>query len=656
MKLGLPGALLACVCMSNAVANDGVAQLRATTAQKEASIWAARVLSRYRYKSEGQPDGIGARPFDRFVEALDPEHMVFTQADLASMASKRDLLDKLTDERQMDIPIEIATLYVARSIALHEHALELLAQPLDFKKHEHFQRVRSKAAREPDEAALRDLWRRRVIDDYLNLRLSGTPEAKIVPTLQSRYDRNLQRVQTMQSDDVANMFLNAYVEYLDPHGAYSGPEKATAEHKPDDMIGTGMVLEKKEDLITIREVVAGSPADHSGDIGPGDRIVGVAQGRGQAMMDVIGWQVDDVIALMRGMPGSTIELNILPQGAPRRVTPRRVPLMLAQIDLDGQRVKGHVELIQHGASVNRIGVIAVPTFYEDFSARRTGAKNYVSVTRDVAAALEQMKLQRADAILLDMRNNGGGSLVEAIALTGLFLPGVPVAQQISAERKVTVETAPQGTSAWDGPLAILIGRRSAAATEITAAALQDYGRGLVIGDVSYGRGSVQTMVNLDRFSRDPAKQFGQLKMTVAMLCRADGKPIQQAGVRPDILVPGRNVVTGKANPALFPSATCKAEDIKKSSNLTDLLPAVERSHAKRMLANQSYQAQLTWRAKEETLLSSDEVTLNEVERRQIVDEKPPGDITKLQLTEALRVLSDTVDQMRKGSGAAAKMP
>jgi carboxyl-terminal processing protease len=565
-------------------------------------------------------------------------------------------LDKLTDEKQMELPDAIFATYQTRAAALYAYALAVLHEPLDFNWHERFQRARSKAGWEPDEGALRNLWRRRVMDDYLNLRQAGSSEAQIVPTLQRRYDRIRQDVQAMRSGDAANLFLNAYVKYLDPDGAYLGPVKAAPDRSPGGNVGIGMVLQKKENLVTVLEVVAGGPSDRSGAIFPGDQVVGVAQGQGQPMTEVIGWRLDDVVELLRGAPGSQVVVDVLPQGAARGSTPRRVPLTRAKVALEDQRAKGHVELIEHGAIAYRIGVITVPTFYQDFAARKAGAKDYQSMTRDVAAVLAQMKAEKADAILLDMRGNGGGSLIEAVDLAGLFLPGVPVVQQVSNERKVRVETAPQGVPAWDGPLAVLIDRGAAAATEITAAAIQDYGRGLVMGDISYGRGSVQTIVGLDRFSTDPMKRFGDLKLTIAVLCRANGKPIQRAGVTPDIVVPGRIDVTGKANADHFAGAACQPQDIPQRAGLDALLPTLASLHADRMQANRPYQAQLARRARDEALLSSDEVTLNEAERRRTPDARPDGDIAQLQLAEALRVLSDEVDLIRKRSGSAAGKP
>lgn len=647
MKSLFPGSVLACTIFGNAVAANVVAPMPPAAAQKEASIWMARVLDRYRYKPNGLPDGIGKRPFERFVDALDPQRMLFTQEDFTKMAGQRAQLDKLADAKQMEIPNVIFAAYLSRSFALNAYAQEALGQPFDFNGNERFEQVRANAGWELDEMALRALWRRKLMNDYLSLRLSGMPEAQIVPTLQRRYERNLQRAQAMKSEDVASTFLDSYVRSFDPHGAYFQPLKPIDRALAGTMFGSGLVLQRKDDLITVMEVTAGSPADRSGEIGPGDRIMGVAQGTGQPMTEVVGWRVDDVIALLRGPAGTKVALDVLPLGAARDSAPQRVVLTRARIELEEQRAKGRLELVRHGAVTYRIGVINVPTFYQDFAARKAGAKDYASVTRDVAAALAQMKAQNADGVLLDMRNNRGGSLTEAVDLTGLFLPGAEVVQQVSYDRKVTIEKAPEGTPAWDGPLAILIGRRSAAATEILAAALQDYGRGLVIGDTSYGQGSVQTIINLNRFAVAAPEDMGELKMTIAVLCRAGGKAIQPAGVTPDITVPGQIDQSGNANSDLFPGAACKNQDIPRSTNLAAVMPKLSKLHDSRMQANHSYRSRLAQQTQEKSLMSSDEVSLNEAERRRALTVKPNSDIAPMQMAEALQVLSDAVDQMRK---------
>ena len=650
MKIIVRGAMLACAILGHHAAAQPAAPASAVAAPKAASLWVARVLERYRYQPEGQAAGTGARPFDRFIEALDGDRMVFTEADLSAMAAQRDRLDRLTDERQMDIPAQIFAAYLQRSVTLYAYAQELLRQPPDFTGHQRYQRVRASAAREADESALRGLWRRRVMHDYLDLRLAGSTDAQIVATLQQRYARNLARVQAMPGSEVAGLFLNAYAGYLDPHGNYLGPESAAPGRVLADLAGTGMLLQKQEDLVTVLEVVRGGPAERSGGLGAGDRIVGIAENSGQAMTQVIGWTVDDVVARLRGPAGSAVTLDILPYGSAPGSAARRVTVVRATIRLDDQRASGRIEELRRGAVAYRIGIIAVPVFYQDFAARKAGRKDYLSVTRDVALALEQMKRQNADAILLDMRSNGGGSLIEAVDLAGLFLPGAAIAQQVMNERKVSVEMAPQGVPAWDGPLAILLDRRSAAGTEIVAAALQDYGRGLVLGDLSYGRGSVQTIINLNRFAPDAATSFGELKLTIAALCRAGGRQIQGSGVTPDILVPGRIDLTGKANADPFASAACKVQDIPRQAGLDALLPALASLHDGRMRADRSYQAHLSRRARDEALLSGDEVSLNEAERRTMPDARPAGDLATLQLNEALQILGDAVQQLRAPAG------
>lgn len=647
MKPGLSAALLGCAVFSSTAAAQLTPQAPQIAAPKDASIWVARALVRLGYKTEGQADGVGARPFDRFIEALDPEHMVFSEADIAGMASQRKQLDKLTSEKQMNILDNVFSSYLARSISLHDYALEVLRQPPAFNGHERFQRVRSSAPREADEMALRDLWRRHVLDDYLNLRLAGAQETQIVPTLQRRYDRNLQRVQAMSSDDIAELFLNAYVEYYDPHGAYLGQAKARQEHLLGDMVGIGMTLQKKDDLVTVLEVVAGTAAERSGDIAPGDRIVGVAQDIGQPMKDVIGWRVDEVVALLRSTPGSQLVLDILPQGAPRDSTPRRIVVTRTKVQLNDQRATGRIVPMQRGAHTYRIGVITVSTFYLDFMARRAGSKDYLSVSRDVATALDKMKAENADAILLDIRNNGGGALIEAVELAGLFLPGVPIVQQVSSDGKVSVERPAQMPATWDGPLAVLIDRGSAAASEITAAAIQDYGRGLVLGDLSYGRGSVQTVLGLDRFSTDPSRAYGDLKLTVAVMCRAGGAPIQRFGVTPDIAVPGRIELSGKTNADYYGGPKCKALQVTKNGDLSAVLPKLTDQHNRRMQADRGYQELLMLRRRQELLRVSDEVPLNETERRQMLQPRPTGDIAQSQLREAISVLADVVAEARQ---------
>lgn len=646
MKFAFAAVLFIGAVLDSAVAADVALVTPPTASQTEASLLIAQVAKRFRYQPEGQANGLGARPFERFVKALDVDRMIFTEAQLAAMASERDQLDTPGDAKQLETAQAVFATYLARSTVLYAQAQDMLLREMNFTGHERFQRVRSTAAWERDDSALRDLWRRRVMDDVLKLRLAGASQAQIVTTLQQRYARQLQRARVMSIDNVANMYLNACVQHLAPYSTYLGPLTAPPERSRPGLVGIGMVVQQKDDVVTVVDLEAGGPAARSGAIAAGDRIVGVAQGPAQPMTEMSGRRVDEVVALLRGVPGSPIELDILPPGAAPDSTPRRVSLTRARLNMDDLRASGRIELVERGATGYRIGIVVVPNFYQDFAARKAGAKDYVSVTRDVAAALEKLRAQKADAILLDMRNNGGGPMEEAFDLTGLFLPGMPVAQRIETQRGLTAHQTPAGTAAWDGPLAVLIDSRSAAATEITAAAIQDYGRGLILGDTSAGRGSVQTYIRLDEVSRNPAMQLGELRLTVGALCRAGGEPIQDQGVRPDIAVPGRIGAPAGADAELSARPACRMQHVPKRADPGMLLPALGTLHAERMKADLKYQKRLGQRTQELAQLASDDVSLNEAERRRTVQAQPFEDIAILQLKEAVQVVVDSVELSR----------
>ncbi|UOD29062.1 PDZ domain-containing protein [Massilia violaceinigra] len=643
MKFGFGAVLLIGTVAGSAVASDVAPLSPPTASQQEASLLITQITERYRYKPEGQASGIGARPFERFVKVLDPDRLIFTRAALAAMAAERAELDKPGDGKQLATAHAVFATYLARSAMLYAHAQDLLLRDMNFAGHERFQRARSNAAWEPDDNALRDLWRRRVMDDILKLRLAGSSQAHIVTTLRQRYERQLQNVRTMRSEEVVNTYLHAALLHLDPHGAYLAPPTTLAERARPGLVGVGMAVQQKGDFVTVFELPVGGPAERSGAIALGDRIVGITQDAGQPMTDVVGWRVDEVVGLLRGVAGSPVELDLLAQGAAPGSTPRRVVLTRARLKVADLRASGRLELVERGASSYRIGIVVVPTIYEDFAARKAGIKDYASVTRDVAATLETLKAQQADAILLDMRNNGGGTLDEAITLTGLFLPGVAVAQRIETQRGLTVAEAQAAAPAWDGPLAILIGQGSAAGTEVVAAAIQDYGRGLIIGDTSAGRGSIQSLVRLHEFRKNPASQLGDLRLTVGALCRAGGEPIQGHGVRPDVVVPGSLGASSADDATLLARPACRAQTIPKKAGLGELLPSLRTLHAQRMKTDLRYQKRLAQRAQELAQLASDEVSLNEAERRRTMEGEPQEDIAKFQLKHAVQVLTDSVE-------------
>ena len=303
------------------------------------------------------------------------------------------------------------------------------------------------------------------------------------------------------------------------------------------LVGIGAVLAEKDDHTTIRELVAGGPAILSGQLKVGDRILGVAQGEGGVMTDIVGWRLDDAVALIRGTADSVVQLDILPADAGPDGKHKLVSLVRKKISLEEQAAKKSILSVVDGETTRRIGVIALPAFYQDFDARQRGVPDFKSATRDVARLLDDLKKEKVDSVLIDLRNNGGGSLMEAIELTGLFIDQGPVVQQRDARGSVIVERDSKAGVAWDGPLGVLINRGSASASEIFAAAIQDYGRGLLIGEPTFGKGTVQTLISLDQVAKSSEQKLGELKFTTAQFFRINGGTTQLRGVKPDIVFP-----------------------------------------------------------------------------------------------------------------------
>jgi carboxyl-terminal processing protease len=419
------------------------------------------------------------------------------------------------------------------------YARELLTKgKFDFTADESLQIDREKAPWAKNEDEARDLWRKRVKNDWLRLKLAGKDDKGIRDTLDKRYEGYQSRLKKLNNEDVFQMFMNAYATAIEPHTNYLGPRSA---ENFDIMMrlsldGIGAVLQSRDDYTVIREVVPGGPADKSGKLKVGDRIVGVAQGNG-AFTDVLGWRIDDVVQLVRGERNSTVRLDVLPADAGQDGKHVTMSLVRQKISMEEQSAKNQIIEVKDGGVKRRIGVISLPTFYQDFEARRKGDKDFKSATRDVQRILGELKKEKVDNVLIDLRNNGGGSLIEAVELTGLFIDKGPVVQQRNAEGRVDVESDTHAGLAWDGPMGVLINRGSASASEIFAAAIQDYGRGIVIGEPSFGKGTVQTLINLDRFSQNDKVKYGELKMTIAQFFRINGGTTQLRGVTPDIKLP-----------------------------------------------------------------------------------------------------------------------
>jgi carboxyl-terminal processing protease len=384
------------------------------------------------------------------------------------------------------------------------------------------------------------------------------------------------------------------------------------------LVGIGAVLQDKDEYTTIRELVAGGPAAMSGKLKVGDRIVGVGQGTNATPVDVMGWRLDDTVALIRGTEDTVVVLDVLPVEAGPDGKHKSVTMIRKKISLDNQAAKKSIIEVKDGATTRRVGVISLPGFYQDFAARQNGDKNFKSATRDVSRLLDELKRDKVESVLMDLRNNGGGSLDEAVELTGLFIDKGPVVQQRDSKGKVSVEKDTNSGQAWQGPLGVLINRGSASASEIFAAAIQDYGRGVVIGAKSFGKGTVQTVLSLDQLAKNDKPKFGDLKMTIAQFFRINGGTTQLRGVTPDISLPAmmdeEDFGESSYDNAL-PWTQIKAADYQPAGDLTAIMPALKVRHDLRISHDKDFQYLQEDISEFNAQRKKNQISLNEAERR-----------------------------------------
>ncbi|HEY0180632.1 MAG TPA: carboxy terminal-processing peptidase [Dokdonella sp.] len=604
----------------------GTPLLKATPSQAEAAIWATRFLTRFHYKPTPLDDAMSAQIFDRYLDALDGDRLFFLQSDVDRFAGYRDKLDDAIYDKDLGVPFAIFNLYEQRVGERVTYARALLAKGFDFSVDETYQYEREKAPWAKSEAEVDDLWRKRVKNDWLRLKLAGKADKDIRDTLDKRYGNYLDRVRQLNGEDVFQTFMNAYASSIEPHTNYLGPR---ASENFDismklSLVGIGAVLQRDDDYTAIREIVPGGPAALSGKLKVGDRIVGVGQGDHGPITDVIGWRLDDVVDKIRGAKDTVVRLEILPADAGPDGKHLTLALTRKKVSIEEQAAKKSVIDVKDGDRTRHVGVISLPTFYQDFDARRRGDKDYKSATRDVERLLGELKRDKVDGVIVDLRNNGGGSLAEATDLTGLFIDKGPVVQVRNAGGQVEAEEDTTPGMAWDGPLAVLVNRASASASEIFAAAIQDYGRGVIIGEPTFGKGTVQNLVDLDDVAHNEKPTFGEVKMTIAQFFRINGGSTQLRGVTPDIDFPltvdAKDFGESSYDNAL-PWTSIAPADYQPVADLKPILPMLAERHGARTAKNaewQNFEAELADLRK---LREQKTISLNEQVRRKERDEQ-----------------------------------
>lgn len=598
-----------------------VPTLEPSPQQAQAAELTSEFLQRFHYKPVALDDALSIKIMDRFIQSLDPDRIIFLQSDIDSFKTGSKQIDDAIKKQDLSIPFAIFNIYGERIANRIAYSKELLNENFDFSVDENYPIDRDKGPWPKSEAERDDLWRKRVKNDWLRLKLAGKDDAAIRETLTKRYDNLLSRANRSKAEDVFQLFMAAYTTSVDPHTDYFGVN-ASAEFDISmklSLVGIGAVLQERDDYTTIRELTAGGPAQLSDKLAVGDRIVGVGQNEDGPIKDVVGMRLDEVVQLIRGDKGTTVRLEILPANAGPDGKHNIISIVRDKISLDKQAAQKAIISTENDGVARKIGVITLPAFYEDIEARRKGDKDYRSASRDVAKLLKELKQEKVDGILVDLRNNGGGSLSESIDLTGLFVGKGPVVQQRNAKGEIKIESDNLSTPEWKGPLGVLINRGSASASEIFAAAIQDYDRGVVIGEPSFGKGTVQTVVNLDEVAQNSKPEFGELKFTVAQFFRVNGGTTQLRGVTPDISLPGvfdlKKVGESSFDNAL-PWTEIGAAKYKSFGAAKGILPQLQTLHDERVAANPEFKKFVDDLAAVKTQRNKTIISLNETERRE----------------------------------------
>ncbi|MFT2090835.1 carboxy terminal-processing peptidase [Paraglaciecola sp. 2405UD69-4] len=507
----------------------GVKDLPKLSQESQHVAAAKRVSSQFlraHYKQIDLDDELSVKIFDRFIRSLDFNRNVFTAADIAKFSENSKKFDDAIDKGNLSIAYDIYQLNMQRRTERYQFALSLLDKEFDFEQAgDKFVYDREDAPWAKDEAELDELWRQRVKYDALNLKLAGKEWPKIQELLSKRYERAIKRLTQTSSEDVFQTVMHSFARSIEAHTSYLSPRNAERFQMEMNLSfeGIGAVLLSEDDYTVIRSVVPGGPADLSQKIKPEDKIVGVAQDDDE-FVDVIGWRLDEVVELIKGPKGSTVKLQIM-KGSSESSVPDVVTLVRDKIKLEDREAKSEVYTPKTGPHKDqKLGVITIPSFYN---------KLHQDVKREIASLTEQ----GVQGVIVDLRGNGGGSLTEATLLSGLFIDKGPVVQIRDGAGRIRLEQDLDGKVFYDGPLTVLVDRYSASASEIFAAAMQDYNRALILGEQTFGKGTVQQHRPLGRIYDLYENPLGSVQFTIAKFYRIDGGSTQHKGVIPDILFP-----------------------------------------------------------------------------------------------------------------------
>lgn len=612
-KLMLFGVLLT-IAFSQAFATADTLKLTPKAVYgKEASV-VAFILDNNHYRKIKLNDSLSSVILDSFVKNLDNNKTYFTQKDIALFEKYRFLIDDLTRQENVSAAFEIYDVFRQRFEKQMNYVLnDLVKQEFDYSVDEYYETDRDKEPWCKDDAELKEVWRKLIKSQALSLKLAGKTQTEIEKTLRERYERFQKSITQFNSEDVFSLYMNSITESYDPHTNYFSPKAADLfkQNMSLSLEGIGARLQTENDYTKVAEVIAGGPAHKSGLIKANDRIIGVAQGDGE-IVDVIGWRIDEVVKLIKGPKGTRVRLQILPSESGVNGAPTIIELVRDKIKLEDQQAKKSLIHYMKDGKPLKMGVITLPGFYMDFEEYQKGNPNYTSTTRDVKRLIEELKVENIDGLVLDLRDNGGGSLTEAIDLTGLFIKDGPVVQVKNSANKIEVGTDDNSSVLYNGPLVVMTNRFSASASEIFAGAIQDYHRGVVVGESTYGKGTVQTVVDLNRFIPDvKPNEVGELKLTFQKFYRVTGSSTQNKGVTPDVKLPTAldpEQFGESSNPSALPWDEIRGTLYQRSPNINDRLISN---------LNKNYQSRLKTDEKLSKLVTEAEETRHEIQETRV---------------------------------------
>lgn len=588
-------ATVACTASPRIIDIDvpGSNNLKPDPRQQRVAKEIAGLVSNLIYKKVVLDDSISSVIFENYLTEMDGNKSYFLASDIENFEKYRNTFDNDLKNGDLSAAFFMFNTYQKRYNEKINFSLKQLNKKFDFTKNDVYIYDREKWGWFKNQQESDASWANKVKYDYLNLKLTGQKDSAINASLKKRYDNLLAQSDKINNQDAFQIFMTAFTDAVDPHTSYFNP--ANAANFNIDMArsleGIGATLSSENDFVTIKSVVTGGPADKSKQFKIDDKIIGVAQGN-EDFVDVVGWRLDNAIALIRGKKGTTVKLKILSKDQDLSAKPKIVSLVREKIILEDQSVKKKVKTLTKNGKVYKYGIIEIPAFYADWAEMQKGNPNYKSTTRDVKLVLDSLKQEKVDGVIVDLRGNGGGSLGEAIDLTGLFIKTGPVVQTKNYRGVVEVDQDEDPTIYWDGPLTVMIDRFSASASEIFAGAIQDYGRGIIVGTTTFGKGTVQSAIAMKRIDPSFKDKDDQINLTMAKFYRISGSSTQHKGVTPDIEFPTifpADEYGESAKKSALPWDEIASSKYAKVADLTSNIAALKAQHDTRMKTSKEYE-------------------------------------------------------------------